>query len=203
MTDQNNILKNMVIKLVACETENEVVQVLTEEGYWNTNDGIWQPYGGVENNSGQIQAQSSDSTSALVEKLTNSGDSLLMLEAYKRGIDPKSNEAPQTMRSALKEFFGYPNGSINEVGKDVIQKNSNNIGLITTGNKSNPSYTIFDLGIGQTPIALPKTILSLGESNKDQISFLQGVFNQGGSARQIFAVQIIDFNWLFQSNMIW
>ena len=105
MTDQNNILKNMVIKLVACETENEVVQVLTEEGYWNTNDGIWQPYGGVENNSGQIQAQSSDSTSALVEKLTNSGDSLLMLEAYKRGIDPKSNEAPQTMRSALKEFF--------------------------------------------------------------------------------------------------
>ena len=100
-------IKKLALSLVNSDTENEVIKVLKDYGFWESGEDIWKPYGGVNNNSGQIHAQSSDSTSAIVEKLTNSGDSLLTLEAYKRGIDPKSDDAPKNMKEALELFFQY------------------------------------------------------------------------------------------------
>src|SRR5699024_10967928 len=47
--------------------------------------------------------------------------------------------------------------------------------------KQKPNYSIIDEGEGQSPQMLPQTILSLAESNKMKIPFVQGKFNMGGS----------------------
>ena len=65
--------KDLAISLAACESENEVVQLLKSEGYWN-NSSCWRPFGDNENNWSTIGNQQSEADSALVEKLVNSID---------------------------------------------------------------------------------------------------------------------------------
>jgi len=182
----NNKEKQLALSLVNCETEDEVVEVLQEHNYWDADQSYWLPYGGIDNNMGQINSQASNSTGALVEKITNSGDALLVLESWKRNIDPEGPNVPKTMKEALELFFGYPNGDVTSTDRDILKDVSQKIGLITSGRKSKPCYSIYDLGCGQSPISLPNTILSLGLNNKDKIPFTQGIFNQGGSAALIF-----------------
>jgi hypothetical protein len=47
--------------------------------------------------------------------------------------------------------------------------------------RGRPCFTIVDDGEGQTPGAMPDTILSLHKGNKDKIKFVQGKFNMGGT----------------------
>ena len=51
------------------------------------------------------------------------------------------------------------------------------------------NITISDCGEGQTPDKLPDTILSLNRSNKQNIAFVQGQFNQGGTGALRFCGQ--------------
>src|SRR5205085_7242567 len=55
------------------------------------------------------------------------------------------------------------------------------ITVAATGRRQRPSITMVDDGEGQTPSAMPDTILSLHRGNKNNIPFVQGKFNMGGS----------------------
>ena len=57
--------KDLAIKLAYCESENEVISVLKDEGYWD-NENYWRPFGDNENNWSTIGNQQSDADSALV-----------------------------------------------------------------------------------------------------------------------------------------
>jgi len=47
MTNEN--LKNLCLKLVAADTEDEVITILKDAGYWD-NPYVWRYYGDQENN---------------------------------------------------------------------------------------------------------------------------------------------------------
>ena len=167
-------------KLLHAETENEVENALTEAGYFTDDEDIWKPYG-FENNFGAIGNQQSDPTGALIEKITNAIDATLMAACYSKGLDPQGAEAPGTMSEAVELFFGVPEGKLNLWSVQDQRQLAEMINLVAVGSKSNPNYLIIDQGEGQTPAKFPDTFLSLMQSNKIRIPFVQGKFNSGGT----------------------
>ena len=178
--DMSRENEKLCLSLLNAESESTVVSFLRHYGYWSE-DSHWRAYGDKENNFGQIGSQQGQPAGAMVEKLVNSIDAVLMRECLGRGIPIEGYDAPKSVGAALEIFFGIRNGNLANIGATNRTELARNIGLVATGSKSKPNYTVFDRGEGQTPQSMPNTILSLSESNKLRIPFVQGEFNMGGS----------------------
>ena len=97
-------MKDFCLSLAFADTEAEITQILKDEGYWNS-PGDWQYFANMENSFSIIGNQQALPESALVEKIINSIDAVLMAECMRRGIDPESEKAPNTIWEAVEEFF--------------------------------------------------------------------------------------------------
>lgn len=172
--------KQLCLKLAHCESEADVIKLLRNAGYWE-DISCWHYYGDNENNFATIGNQQSNPDAAIVEKIVNSVDAVLMAECLKRGIDPTSKDAPQSIVAALENYFNIRNGKLSNVIPSERRRLAENICLVATGRKTNPCYTVIDQGEGQTPAMMPETLLSIGKSNKLRIPFVQGKFNMGGT----------------------
>ena len=143
----------------------------------------WYPLGGNENNFGVIENQQSNPTAALIEKITNSIDAVLMKKCMQSGIEPKSIEAPRSMEEARARFFqDHKNWDLVRSRK----KQAEDIQIIADGPRLKTSLTVYDNGEGQHPEDFEKTFLSLLEGNKIEIHFVQGKYNMGGSGAIVF-----------------
>lgn len=96
-------MKQLCMSLVQCETEEELIDILQKKQLWDEHN--WKLFGDDENNFSIIGNQQSKPESALVEKLVNSVDAMLMGECLSRGIVADSNDAPPTNKDALSTFF--------------------------------------------------------------------------------------------------
>jgi len=177
----NKRKEQLCLGLLSSERESDIEVLLKKEGLWEDSS-AWETYGGMENNFAIIGNQKESPADALVEKLVNSVDAVLTREALVRNMDPESEKAPKTIGNALEMFFQIKNGNLANVEARKRTKLAANIGLVATGRKGTPNFTIFDLGEGQSPDNFSKTFLSLAKSNKLKIPFVQGKFNQGGTA---------------------
>ena len=143
----------------------------------------WCPLGGNENNFGVIENQQSSPIAALIEKITNSIDAVLMKKCLEAGIDPKSEQAPKSMDEAKAEFFeNHKNWDLPRARR----KQSESIQIIADGPRGNTSLVIYDDGEGQHPEYFEHTFLSLLSGNKNEIHFVQGKYNMGGSGAIVF-----------------
>ena len=113
----SNIAKQLCLSLAYAESEDEVIELLHAEGYWEAED-HWQNLGGLENNFSIVNNQTISPDRALVEKLTNGIDQINILECLKRGIDPEGPDAPKNIKEALELFFGIKNGDLMNLGRD-------------------------------------------------------------------------------------
>src|SRR5262245_11646228 len=100
----NDQLKDLCLKLMKTDSEDEIVKILEDYGYWE-NPINWRYYGDKENNYSAAGDQADEAEAAMVEKITNSRDAILMNECMVRGIDPKGDDAPGGVREAVAEFF--------------------------------------------------------------------------------------------------
>lgn len=166
--------------LLKADTEDQVISILRDHKFWDDNS-KWRTFDDNENNYSTIGAQQADPVAALVEKLINSIDAVLLRECRLRGVDPESYHAPQTMENALENYFGIRNGNLALISSRQRTELAANIGFVATGEARKPSYVIFDTGEGQTPQKMPSTFLSLNKSNKLRIPFVQGKYNMGGT----------------------
>ncbi len=173
-------LQDLCLTLIQCETEQDVIDILKREKYWDRDEN-WQLFGSDENNYSIIGNQQSKPEAAIVEKIINSVDALLMGECLSREIKPDSDAAPQSIKEALTKYFQIFDGKLTNITPLQRSKLAENIGLVATGQKTNPNYAIFDTGEGQSPARLHDTILSIRKSNKLRIPFVQGKFNMGGT----------------------
>ncbi|MGH7801271.1 MAG: hypothetical protein ACREOW_11705 [Thermodesulfobacteriota bacterium] len=143
----------------------------------------WYPLGGNENTFAVIENQKSSSIDALIEKITNSIDAILMKKCYEVGIDPKSAEAPRAMEEAVSKFFpDHKNWDLPAFRK----KQAESIQIVADGPRMNTSLIIYDDGEGQHPKDFEGTFLSLLTGNKNEIHFVQGKYNMGGSGAIVF-----------------
>ena len=180
---------DLCMKLMRADTEDEVVDLLKRENFWDC-DECWRPIGDVENNFGQIGNQQSDAIAALAEKIVNGIDARLTDACLVAGVDPTGAQAPQSIRKAVARFF-EGRSQDTEVGGRVYEWSNEDattagqlLTVAATGMKpdqGNPSITIADYGEGQTPDDFPATFMSLALSNKLRIPFVQGKFNMGGT----------------------
>lgn len=174
--------KELFEKLFFAKTEEEVDLII------NSNPDIfeqknWVPIGGNESNFGIIENQQSSPIAALVEKVTNSMDAILMRKCYEAGINPKSPQAPNSMEEAVNKFF--PNQKDWDL-PTFRRKQSEEIQVIADGPTRNTAVIIYDNGEGQHPDDFDKTFLSLVSGNKNDIMFVQGKYNMGGSGSIVF-----------------
>lgn len=174
--------KCFAIELASCESEKEIIDLLQKYSLWD-NTRCWRAFGDNDNNWSTIGNQQSDADAALVEKIVNSIDALLMKECMLQGIEPTSDAAPKSIANALETFFGITGGKIQNLTEtERTNLAQNNIILAATGNKGvDPNITIIDRGEGQSPLRMPDTILSINKSNKLKVPFVQGKFNMGGT----------------------
>lgn len=167
--------------LLTAETESEVDSILEKNGYMTDDQSTWRPFGDNENNQGTINNQQDDPTPALIEKIINSVDAVLLAKCFEKQIDPRSEAAPSTMSEAAEDFFGVRNGRLDSIDSQERTELADNIHFIATGSKTQPNYVIVDRGEGQTPHQMPNTFLSLNKKNKWGIPFTQGINNSGGT----------------------
>src|SRR6266704_2335912 len=168
-------------RLIRAEHEDEVDQILSLAGYGLDNEAVWKPLGDIENNFSTVANQQAEATGALVEKVINGIDSLLMAECFRRRINPEGFEAPRTMGDAVGQFFNVKDGRLENLDSKEQTGLAQNLQVVAVGEKSLPCYLIIDTGEGQTPASFPDTFLSLKRSNKMRIPFVQGKYNSGGT----------------------
>lgn len=179
-------MKDLCLALAYSDTEAEIVQILKDEGYWD-NPKHWKFFANMENSFSIIGNQQALPESALVEKIINSIDAVLMAECLKRGVNPESKEAPQSIWKAVEDFFKIKGGFLyNLEARERAMLAEKSVNVIASGSKVLPSYSFIDFGEGQTAYTMPKTLLSLVGSNKLRIPFVQGKFNMGGTGVFLF-----------------
>lgn len=188
----NEELRQLCLSLLHADTEAEVIRILKDKGLWG-DPKLWRYYGDREDNFSVIGNQQSRPEAALVEKVVNSIDAVLMSECWLRGIFPEDPHAPKSIHEGVALYFAGDAsksetlGHIENWGDVKRTEISRLITLTATGTRAasngstNPSFTITDAGEGQTPKSMPLTLLSLDKKNKLRIQFVQGKFNMGGT----------------------
>lgn len=173
--------KLILQKLIKASNSEEVEAIITSDEFFQHVK--WVPYGGITNNTGHID-QMLEPENALIEKISNSIDAILMRRCLEEDIDPRDREkAPQSMFEAINRYFG---------GKEKIREKRSEIAkellrVTAEGKKERPTITIIDKGEGQTPENIKETILSLNKNIKERIHFVYGTYNKGGSCPLGFA----------------
>ena len=175
-------MKQLFNKLYLASTEDEVDKIIsTYPDIFKAEN--WYPLGGHENNFGVIENQQSTPIAALIEKITNSIDAVLMKKCLEGGINPKSSQAPKSMEEARTNFF--PNHGKWDMPSFRNQQ-AESIQILADGPRRNTSLIIYDDGEGQHPEEFENTFLSLLSGNKNEIHFVQGKYNMGGSGAIVF-----------------
>ena len=169
-------------KLYLAATEDEVDKIINTFPDIFTPEN-WFPLGGNDNNFGVIENQQSTPIAALIEKITNSIDAVLMKKCLEAGIDPKSSQAPKSMEEARTSFF--PDHRDWDMPSYRNQQ-AESIQILADGPKRQTSLIIYDDGEGQHPEEFENTFLSLLSGNKNEIHFVQGKYNMGGSGAIVF-----------------
>src|SRR6266511_2811994 len=144
----------------------------------------WHPLGNNTNNFGVIENQQASPVAALIEKVTNCIDAILMRRCIEEGIDPKSVNAPRTMVDAIERFFTSTHKSWH-LGP-IRREQAESIQIVASGSTKHPCLLVYDDGEGQHPDDFEATFLSLLRGNKNEIAFVQGKYNMGGTGAIVF-----------------
>ncbi len=174
--------KQLFYELYSASTEGDVDEIINiyPDIFQPKN---WCPLGENCDYFGVIENQQSTPIAALIEKITNSIDAVLMKKCLEHGIDPKSSDAPKSMEEARTDFF--PNHEHWDLAR-ARNKQAECIQILADGPKRNTSLIIYDDGEGQLPQDFKNTFLSLLRGNKNEIHFVQGKYNMGGSGAIVF-----------------
>lgn len=180
--------KDLFLKLYSSKTENDVLDLICNHSSSLNDPTNWSPLDNNTSNFGVIENQQSSPIAALIEKITNSIDAILMRKCFEAGINPKSTEAPMGMEKAIECFFHKDSDNWHknwDIGS-FRQKQAEEIQIHADGDKLQPSLVIYDGGEGQHPTDFERTFLSLLRGNKSGIPFVQGKYNMGGTGAIVF-----------------
>jgi hypothetical protein len=172
-------------KIIKAQGEDDLDKIVLNDKYLS-NASNWIPYGKSKNNFGTFEIQQPHPIAAIVEKIVNSIDSILLKECKLRNIDPRSIDAPKSMSEAIMQFFNIKNGNFSELDKIDRRQLAQKIHVLAEGDKDRPNIYVIDDGEGQHPDNFENTFLSIAEGNKSGINFVQGKYNFGSTGAVVF-----------------
>lgn len=178
-------MEELFWKLYNSHHEDEVTKIIISNDIFNDPNN-WRPYGDNKGNFGTFESQQNHPVPALIEKITNSIDAILIKDCKLKGIDPKSKDTPTTMKKAVELFYDVKDGEIGELDPKTRRQFAENIQILAFGDKKQPSLVVYDNGEGQKPEDFKNTFLSLHRNNKTNIHFVQGKYNMGSTGSVVF-----------------
>ncbi|MFC5547238.1 flagellar protein FliT [Massilia aerilata] len=173
----------MCLQLLKADSEAQVIAILERNHLWHDAK-AWTDYGNNDNNWSIIGNQQGQAEAALVEKIVNAHDSILMACCRREGLDPAGSRSrvPKSIKEALHRYFKLGKNHLSGISsQERSALAERTCGVVATGAKQGPSYAIFDFGEGQNGGEFFDTFLSLAKSNKLTVPFVQGKFNQGST----------------------
>jgi len=170
--------EHLLDALLEAEDENKASTAVAAFEQAHRDASLWVPVG-RENNRGTIEA-SSDPGRSLVERLTNGIDAVLEAEH----VGHKGMPACGSPREAAVAWLGVPQAGLSEMSQGERRRLAQRVSIkiLPGGGRERRLVEIHDAGVGLTSEQMPRTILSLGESNKVQKLYLAGAYGQGGSS---------------------
>ena len=141
----NDLPQSLFYSLIKADTEGIVTNLLETKGVLLQ----WEPLGNNQNNFGVIENQQASPVAALIEKVTNCIDAILMKRCLEQEIDPKSPTAPRTMAEAVERFFAAAHKSWH-LGP-IRRKQAESIQIVASGSTKHPCLLVYDDGEGQHP----------------------------------------------------
>lgn len=145
----------------------------------------WRPYGQNESNFGVVENQQASPIPALIEKITNGIDAILVRRCLEEGVDPRSDKAPRSIDQAVASFFpAHKNWDLPKARR--VQAENLQIVADAKSPRFETSLVVYDDGEGQRPEDFESTFLSLLRGNKNETHFVQGKYNMGGAGAVAF-----------------
>lgn len=167
------------------------------EGYFH-----WYPVGGDRGNAGRIQLAGSPEN-PIAERTINAMEALIELLRQRELRAAPGALAPQSPREAVLRYLDLPaldslpkwphpiqGRKPFDYARDIARRI--HVRLLREARPVEYAVVIEDEGIGQEPLRMHLTLLSLGRSDKPDKPYLVGVFGQGGSS----AYAASDFSWI-------
>ena len=166
-------------------SEDAAIEILRACGYWS-DPALWVPYGDNENNYSVVGNQQSSPDAALVERVVNAIDAVLMGEVKASGASPASSQEAVSLLFPDAEI-GSDAGRNDQKRRVDVARLVQVSAMGPAASAGDPSIVVADRGEGISPDDFPDTILSLGKSNKLRVPYVQGKFNMGGSGSLKFS----------------
>jgi len=188
MSKTTNSLRVLFDALFLSPTEKGIENLIRHNPGTLGDPANWHPLGGNESNFGVVENQQSSPIASLIEKIINSIDAILIRRCLEAGIDPTSPEAPRSMEEAVRQFYHKDSDSWHEAWymRDFRRVQAEEIQIHADGPRNDTSLVIYDNGEGQHPDAFEGTFLSILRGNKNDIPFVQGKYNMGGTGAIVF-----------------
>jgi len=181
--------KELFFGLYEAKDEADVDEVIERYSTYFNNPDNWHPLGDNKSNFSIVKNQQSNPIAAIIEKITNSIDAILMKRCLIEGIEPDSKNAPQSMEEAIDLFFPDRHWDLQQMRREQAEE----IQVIADGKGPrsrralyDTSVIVYDNGEGQRPEDFKNTFLSLIRGNKNDIQFVQGKYNMGGAGAIVF-----------------
>ena len=155
-------MKSILKKVLSAKTDAQIVSVF--EHLKKSEQIEWRHVGDRENNWPTIGI-GTDPASGLVERITNSIDSVIDKE-----WELHSKPDIDSPRMAAQEWFGIDDGRLSNIKTSDLKKTAYvaekvKVSFQDSSNENYPTVEIRDYGIGIRSKDFSKTILSLNESN--------------------------------------
>lgn len=164
------------------------------EGDWISGHLHWLPVGLDRGNDGRIRL-AGEPINPIAERLVNGIEALIELERLLELRTNPNAKMPANPRDAVMHYFGLPpldsierlEAAQREIMTERFNAVRSKLGLWLDytrhkGGGGEFAITVRDRGMGQTAEHMATTLLSLGQSDKDDKPYLIGVFGQGGSS---------------------
>jgi len=165
----------------------------------------WIPLGKDRGNAGRIRLASRPE-GPIAERTINGMEALIELMRRLELLKDPNAPMPQSPREAVARYFSLPpldqipkmekNPLTNIMGqkpKKFARDLARMLRVKVIYDKASKEFVVFieDDGIGQTPLRMHETLLSLGSSDKGDKPYLIGLFGQGGSS----AYATSEYSW--------
>lgn len=169
---------------------------------WQPGKFHWIPVGGDRGNSGRIK-QANLPVNPIAERTVNGMEAIIEMARQRELLVNPTSEAPKSPRDAVNRYFGIPpldqlpklpEGSESKAIRVRARELARLLRVRLLFDKKTREFTVAieDDGIGQTPCAIHRTLLSLGSTTKADKWYLIGVFGQGGSS----AYAVSKYSWV-------
>jgi len=169
---------------------------------WRSGNFHWIPVGRDRGNAGRIKL-ANQPINPIAERAINGMEAIIELARQRELARDKSATPPSSPREAVRRYFGLPRlGELPKLDDSDVSKATRarardlatQLRVRLSFDKGTREFTVAieDDGIGQSPISVHRTLLSLGTTTKADKPYLIGVFGQGGSS----AYAVSKYSWL-------